>query len=140
MKKRMLSAILLAAVTASTFANETKNLELKSDSKHTSEMMNGLKMSIPSIYNVVNDYYQAKECTDNITDKVSTNEIQEFVKTYQYSVLIALKTQDTPIAKANYDALINSYKAMNCGSEEAMGTYIGATSAMAVEMNDKKTK
>lgn len=134
MKKIILSAILLAAVTASTFANEIKKEDLMTD-----EMMNGLKMGIPSIHDVVNDYYQAKKCTDNITDKVSTNEIQEFVKTYQYSFLIALKTQDTPLAKANYDALINSYKAMNCGSEEAMGTYIGATSAIAVEMNDKKT-
>lgn len=134
MEKRMFSTILLAAVAVSTFANDIKKEDLK-----TYEMMNGLKMGIPSIYNVVNDYYQAKECTDNITDKVSTNEIQEFVKTYQYSVLIGLKTQDTPLAKANYDALINSYKAMNCGSEEAMGTYVGATSAIAVEMNDKKT-
>lgn len=134
MKKIILSAILLAAVTASTFANEIKKEDLMTD-----EMMNGLKMGIPSIHDVVNDYYQAKKCTDNITDKVSTKEIREFVKTYQYSVLIALKTQDTPLAKANYDALINSYKAMNCGSEEAMGTYIGATSAIAVEMNDKKT-
>lgn len=136
--KRILSSILFATIiTTSAIADETKNVDLKSDYKNSKEMMNELKTIFPDVHTIATDYFQAKTCKEDITTNVSMKEIGEFTTTKQYGVLIALKHQDAPIAKANYSALINAYKAMNCGSEEALGTYIGATSAIAVEMNSK---
>jgi hypothetical protein len=136
MKNRILSAILLATVSVSTFANEIEK-DLMTD-----EMMNNLEITTPKyhqhFYQVSNDYFQANKCSDDITGKVSIAEIKEFAKTYQFSILIGLKTQDTPITKANYLALISAYKLMNCGNEKAMSSYITATSSIAVELVNKK--
>lgn len=138
MKRTLLSTIAVAVITTTgVFAADTKKVDLTANYKSTKEMMNDMKTNFPDVHTIVTDYFQAKTCKEDITSNVSIKDIREFAITYQYGVLIALKYQDAPIAKANYSALINAYKAMNCGSEKALGTYIGATSAMAIEMNNK---
>lgn len=138
MRKRILSAILLASfITTGVFANETKTNDLKADYKSSSEMMNELKIKFPDVHDVLTDYFQSKTCQEDFTKKVKVDELKRFTMSYQYGVLVALNVQKTPIAKANYDTLINAYKVMNCGDGDAFSTYIGATSAMAVEMNNK---
>ena len=138
MKKRIISAMLLAAITTtSAFADVTKKNDLTSDYKNTKEMIDDAKKNLPTVHEIINDYFHAKTCKEDFTPTVSVKEIREFANSYQYGVLIGLKYQanESIVAKTNYDALINAFKAMNCGSKEAMSTYIGATSAMAVEMN-----
>ncbi len=138
--KKILGAVLVAAITTTgAIANETKNVDLKTNYNGTKEMMNDLKKILPDEHDIITDYFKAKTCKEDITKNVSMNEIREFTTTKQYGFLIALKfnAKESIIARTNYDALINAYKAMNCGSEEALSTYIGATSAIAVEMNKK---
>lgn len=140
MKKIILSAILFATITTTgVFAKETKNLEYKIDTTDTKETMNNIKGALPKLHELLTDYFQAKTCKVDFVDRVSTEDIKEFMETYQYGVLVGLKYQESPINKANYIALISAYKAMNCGSEDAMGNYIAATSVTEIN-NDKQRK
>lgn len=140
MKKRILSAMLLAAIaTTSAIANETiPKADFKSDYKNTKEWMNDAKKNLPTVHDIMNDYFQAKTCKEDITLTTSIKEIREFANSFQYGVLIALKYQDTPLAKADYLTLISSYKLMNCGDKDAMSGFAAGTSAIAVEMNGKQ--
>lgn len=139
MKKRILSAMLLAAITTtSAMANETiPKAEFKSDYKNTKEMMIDMKKNFPTLHDVVTDYFQAKTCKKDITSTASIKEVREFANSLQYGVLIALKYQDTPLTKADYLTLISSYKVLNCGDQDAMSGFVAGTSAIAVEMNSK---
>ena len=139
MKKRILSAMLLAAIaTTSAMANETiPKADFKSDYKNTKEMMIDMKKNFPTLHDVVTDYFQAKTCKEDITLTTSVKEVREFANSFQYGVLIALKYQDTPLAKADYLTLISSYKLMNCGDEDAMRSFAVGTGAIATEMNGK---
>lgn len=143
MKKRILSAMLLAAITTTgAIANETKPFDLKSNYKNTKEMMSDIKEKSPEVNQVVTDYFQAKTCKEDITSTVSEKEIRKFLITTQYGVLIAMKYQydNTPIYKANYDALLNAYKSMNCDDTEAFRKYGEDVHAIAVEMNSNQAK
>lgn len=141
MKKRILSAMLLAAITTTgAIANDTKTTSLTGDYKNTKEMMADMKTDLPVVYDVVTDYFQAKTCKEDITLTTSIKEVREFANSFQYGVLIALKYQDSPIMKANYLTLTSAYKAMNCGNIDAMKSFGVATNAIAVEMNDKQAK
>ncbi len=139
MKKRILSAMLLAAIaTTSAMANETiPKADFKSDYKNTKEMMIDMKKNFPTLHDVVTDYFQAKTCKEDITLTTSVKEVREFANSFQYGVLIALKYQDTPLTKADYLTLISSYKVMNCGDEDAMRSFAVGTGAIATEMNGK---
>lgn len=142
-KKRILSAMLLTAITTTgAIASEVKSVDLRSDYKNTKELMNDAKKNLPKVHEVITDYFQAKTCKEDITSIASIKDIREFATSYQYGVLIGFKyqAQESIVARTNYDALINAYKVMNCGSDDAMGVYVGAVSAMAVEMNANQTK
>lgn len=141
MKKRILSAILLAAITTTgAIANDTKTTSLTGDYKNTKEMMADMKTDLPAVYDIVTDYFQAKTCQEDFIKHVSVKEIREFTTTVQYGFLVGLKYQDSPIMKANYLTLTSAYKAMNCGNLDAMKSFGVATNAIAVEMNDKQAK
>lgn len=138
MKKKILSSLLVATITTTgVLANEINEPVLKSDYKNTKEMMVDLKTSFPIIHELITDYFQAKKCQENIDDIVSVDEIREFATTYQFGFLMGMKYQNTPILKANYLALIGSYKLMNCGDKDGMEKFIVGTSAISVEMNKK---
>lgn len=140
MKGIILSAILFASITTSAMANETKNLELKGDFKTTTEMMNSIGAVFPKVHEILTDYFQANTCKEDFANRISTEDIKEFMQSYQYGVLVGLKYQEDPVNKSNYTALMSAYKAMNCGSEIAMVNYVSASSGITVEKNDKKTK
>lgn len=126
MKKRILSAMLLAAIaTTGAVANETiPKADFKSDYKNTKEMMIDMKKNLPTLHDIVTDYFQAKTCKEDITLTTSVKEVREFANSFQYGVLIALKYQDTPLTKADYLTLISSYKVMNCGDKDAMSGFV----------------
>lgn len=142
MKKIILGGLIAASVMFGANANEMKTLDLKSNYKNTKELMEDTKKNYSSYAEIITDYFQAKTCKEDFTKTVSMKEIVGFVNAYQFNVLAELKykSQESILARTNYDALINAYKVMNCGSEDAMGTYVGAVSAMAVEMNANQAK
>lgn len=116
-----------------------------SQTKDSKEVMDAMKMSMPIISEVIEDYFQAKTCKKEFTDVTSIEQIKDFSTSYQYGVLLELKykekhQQETSMAKATYLALITAYSFMNCGGEDNLGGFIGSTSAMAVELDSKETK
>jgi hypothetical protein len=141
MKKRILSAMLLASITITgAIADETKTKDLSGHYKNSKEMMADMKTNFPGVYDVVTDYFQAKTCKEDFIKDVSVKEIKKFTMTSQYGILIGLKYQDTPITKADYLTLISSYKVMNCGDKDAMRSFAVGTGAIAVEMNGNQAK
>ena len=103
-------------------------------------MMNSIGAVFPKVHEILTDYFQANTCKEDFANRISTEDIKEFMQSYQYGVLVGLKYQEDPVNKANYTALMSAYKAMNCGSEIAMVNYVSASSGITVEKNDKKTK
>lgn len=94
--------------------------------------------NFPDIHSVILDYFEAKICTPDISQKLKVSEIREFTSSAQFVVLYGLKyTQrdGRAVEMANYNTLINGFKFLNCGNAEALTKYAIATSKIAIELN-----
>jgi len=142
MKKIIGTVLLCMGLGSSLFAQANINEKVSNkDYKNTKEFMNATKNVSLNLYEIINDYFQAKTCKEDFTDSVSIEEIREFAASEQYGFLMVLKYKEKePMSKATYLALNSAYKYMNCGGEDNLGGFIGSTSAMAVELDSKETK
>lgn len=132
MKKIILAGLLL---TGSLFASEANTKIPTKDYKTTKALLTDMKKNLPTIYIIYNDYFQAKTCTKDISKTVSIEEIRDFPETALFGKLLILKYDKKILSKANYDALISSYKFMNCGNIDQLSVFAGSVSAMSVEMD-----
>ena len=137
MIKVILAGLLLAG---SVFANDVNTKGANEDYKTTEALLKDMKKELPTIYPIYSDYFSAKTCSKDFAQNVSIKEIREFASTELYGRLMMLKNDTKRISKASYSALISSYEFMNCGNIDKLGTFVGAVSAMAVEMDDMRNK
>lgn len=147
MKRILLSAVALAVIATNGFSttdSKTKDSSLDSaftaDYNTSKDMMDKIKTFNPLVYEVINDYFKAKTCSDDITSSVSVQEIKKFATTVQYGLLIGFKYSDTPVMKAHYINLTSSYKVMNCGDLDAFRYLYTSNSIIAAEANKIKSK
>jgi hypothetical protein len=132
MKKIILIGLL---ITGSLFAHETNDKIPIDDFKTTKALLSDMKEHLPVLYTVYNDYFQAKTCSKDISKTVSIKEIRDFSTTALQGQLVLLKFDDKILSKASYDALISSYKFMNCGDTDQLGIFTGSVSTMSVELD-----
>ncbi len=148
MKRILLSAVALAVIATNGFsATDSKTKDLSLDSLNNTfianyntskDMMDKIKISNPLVYEVINDYFKAKTCSEDITSSVSVKEIKDFAASVQYGLLIGFKSySDTPVMKANYINLTSSYKVMNCGDLDALKDLSTANSIITEAVRNK---
>ena len=136
MKKIILASLLLVG---GLYANDATRQEvIQKDYKNTKEMMSDMKQQLPVVYNVISSYFQAKTCSEDITDKITIKQIRNFAAGVQFGTLIDLKFRDDVLSRAHYDSFIHGYKFMQCGNADDLSIYIGNISAIAVELEDTK--
>ena len=107
MKKIILSAALLAS-----------SLMASNITANTKDMMEALKTSLPSTYEIFDDYYQAKTCKADYHNLINIKDFEDFGADRRFGVLVGLKAIDTPESKEKYDSLIEGYRFLNCGSKD----------------------
>ena len=124
MKKKIV-AILLMTLCASASDVAIKKMTHE-DQEATKGALVALKTKSPIMYGVINDYFQAKTCSNDIAKTVRLEEIEDFTKTPQFGVLIGLKYQDgtNKGGKKAYMSLLNAYRFMGCGDEQSLTKYI----------------
>lgn len=120
--KKIVTGLLISSCML--FASD-KAVELKSDlfdlNKIKSEEMKsfllGVEYSHSLVGKVLKDYYEAKTCDKEFYNKVTVDEIREFIVTAPFGVLLALSYFDSEkdTKDKKYTELINTYKFLNCG-------------------------
>lgn len=115
--KVLLSCIL---ATSLLLANETQNdnkiFDLKIiEDKKVKEYLNELQTNLPSLAEIINDYFSSKYCDENYYSKKSFDAINEELKSFgatqQFGLLQAVKI----INNDEYKKIISNYKYINCG-------------------------
>jgi len=125
MKKIILAGLLFSG---SLFANEA-------NTKTTKEFLIDMKEHTPILHTICNDYFQAKTCSTDISKKVSIKELKEFFTTAKEGQLALLKFDEKILSQKRYDALISSYKFMNCGDIDELDAFTDSLASMSVEQN-----
>lgn len=145
MKKALITSLVALVLITSSFGGVKEDLNDLREIENTKTLKENLpimKKHLPMIHTVINDYFQAKTCNENIADKVSMKDVQEFAATEQFGQLILLKyphstEHENILAKANYMSIMGAFKYLNCGGKEGLASFIGGTSVMCIETNSK---
>lgn len=118
MKKIIMIGVLLSATL---FASDNTVEISEKDYNTTSEMLKDMKKELPVLHKVVVDYFKANKCNSDVSDAVSIKEIRDFSTTAQYGKLVYLAYKSynrEKEAETEYSTILNSYKFMNCGTED----------------------
>lgn len=97
------------------------NIFASENISNTKKLMIDIKKDLPQSYVIINDYFKAKTCNDNFEDTLNIAEIEAFTATFQFGFLSGLYQMKN---KNDYEKITNAYKAMNCGSQEALENYL----------------
>ncbi len=125
MKKIVLASLLLVG---SVFANETSKTSTVYDKEYetTKGMMADMKQ-FPAQYSVVNDYFQAKTCMEDFTEKVTIEQIREFLQSAPYATMATLKILSEDDSSKNtkmaYMSLLGAYEYLSCGNTDSFDKF-----------------
>lgn len=115
MKQILKAAALAAALSTGALAVPQPTVTEETEAY---KMLEGMRASMPAAAKVITDLLAAKHCTTDITPYLTVDGVQQVGKSPQFAMLINLIRDDTLGTKEQhieYDRVILSYRAMNCG-------------------------
>lgn len=104
-------SLLFGATADKSMEKFSKQLDSIEKTKDVKGFLQLTKQELPSVAEVITNYYETKYCTKDFDKKITISDIRNFANSKQYGFLTFLKIKNEDL----FSKTINNYNFLNCG-------------------------